>query len=98
MPNRTLFEAGCHLVDLLLDLFGEVPAAVYARHTSGLDQTRNADAIHLVVLEFSGGRLAQITIDRLCRARARATSSFARTARRRRCERHTAAGCCSSWG
>ena len=68
MPNRTLFEAGCHLVDLLLDLFGEVPAAVYARHTSGLDQTRNADAIHLVVLEFSGGRLAQITIDRLCRA------------------------------
>lgn len=68
MPNRTLFEAGCHLVDLLLDLFGEVPEAVYARHTSGLDQTRNADAIHLVLLEFSGGRLAQITIDRLCRA------------------------------
>jgi predicted dehydrogenase len=68
MPNRTLFEAGCHLVDLLLDLFGEVPEAVYARHTSGLDQKRNADAIHLVVLEFSAGRLAQITIDRLCRA------------------------------
>ena len=68
MPNRTLFEAGCHLVDLLLDLFGEAPEAVYARHTSGLDQTRNADAIHLVLLEFSGGRLAQITIDRLCRA------------------------------
>ena len=68
MPNRTLFEAGCHLVDLLLDLFGELPEAVYARHTSGLDQTRTADAIHLVLLEFSGGRLAQITIDRLCRA------------------------------
>jgi predicted dehydrogenase len=68
MPNRTLFEAGCHLVDLLLDLFGEVPEAVYARHSSGLDTTRNADAVHLVMLEFSGGRLAQITIDRLCRA------------------------------
>jgi predicted dehydrogenase len=68
MPNRTLFEAGCHLVDLLLDLFGEVPEAVYARHSSGLDAARNADAIHLVLLEFSGGRLAQITIDRLCRA------------------------------
>ena len=68
MPNRTLFEAGCHLVDLLLDLFGELPEAVYARHTSGLDASRNADAIHLVMLEFSGGRLAQITIDRLCRA------------------------------
>ena len=68
MPNRTLFEAGCHLVDLLLDLYGELPDAVYARHTSGLDQTREADAVHLVMLEFSGGRLAQITIDRLCRA------------------------------
>lgn len=68
MPNRTLFEAGCHLVDLLLDLFGELPEAVYARHTSGLDASRNADAVHLVMLEFSGGRLAQITIDRLCRA------------------------------
>jgi predicted dehydrogenase len=68
MPNRTLFEAGCHLVDLLLDLYGELPEAVYARHSSGLDQTREADAVHLVMLEFSGGRLAQITIDRLCRA------------------------------
>jgi predicted dehydrogenase len=68
MPNRTLFEAGCHLVDLLLDLFGGLPEAVYARHTSGLDTTRNADAVHLVILEFSGGRLAQITIDRLCKA------------------------------
>lgn len=68
MPNRTLFEAGCHLVDLLLDLYGELPEAVYARHSSGLDQSRNADAIHLVLLEFSGGRLAQITIDRLCKA------------------------------
>ena len=67
MPNRTLFEAGCHLVDLLLDLYGELPEAVYARHSSGLDQTREADAVHLVMLEFSGGRLAQITIDRLCR-------------------------------
>jgi predicted dehydrogenase len=68
MPNRTLFEAGCHLVDLLLDLYEELPQAVYARHSSGLDATRQADAVHLVLLEFSGGRLAQITIDRLCRA------------------------------
>ena len=35
---------------------------------AGLDETREADAVHLVMLEFSGGRLAQITIDRLCRA------------------------------
>jgi predicted dehydrogenase len=68
MPNRTLFEAGCHLVDLMLELFGELPQAVYARHSRGLDAPREADAVHLVMLEFSDGRLAQITIDRLCKA------------------------------
>jgi predicted dehydrogenase len=65
MPNRTLFEGGVHLVDLLLSLFGELPEAVYARRSSGFHEG-GADAIHLVTLEFSGGRLAQITIDRLC--------------------------------
>lgn len=68
MPNRTLFEGGVHLVDLLLMIFGERPSAVYARHSAGLDQERKADAIHLVTFEFSGGRLAQLTIDRLCQA------------------------------
>jgi predicted dehydrogenase len=68
MPNRTLFEGGVHLVDLLMLLFGEKPTAVYARHSSGLDRERKADAIHLVTFEFSGGRLAQLTIDRLCKA------------------------------
>lgn len=67
MPNRTLFEGGVHLVDLLLNLFGEQPATVWARHSGGLDG-RDADAIHLVTLEFPDGRLAQLTIDRLCRA------------------------------
>jgi predicted dehydrogenase len=68
MPDRTLFEGGVHLVDLLLHLYEELPVAVYARRSAGLDSTRDADAIHLVMLEFTGGRLAQITIDRLCRA------------------------------
>jgi predicted dehydrogenase len=68
MPNRTLFEGGVHLVDLLTLLFGEKPVAVYARHSSGFEQERRADAIHLVTFEFSGGRLAQLTIDRLCKA------------------------------
>lgn len=68
MPNRTLFEGGVHLVDLLLHLHGELPRGVYARHSSGLDPERNADAIHLVTLDFADGRLAQITIDRLCPA------------------------------
>jgi predicted dehydrogenase len=68
MPNRTLFEGGVHLVDLLLALHGGPPEAVYARHSAGLDPSRSADAVHLVTLEFPGGRLAQITIDRLCKA------------------------------
>ena len=68
MPNRTLFEGGVHLVDLMVDLFGELPEAVYARHSSGLETERAADAIHLVTLEFPGDRLGQITIDRLCQA------------------------------
>jgi predicted dehydrogenase len=71
MPNRTLFEGGVHLVDLLLHLYEELPVAVYARHSAGLDAEQEADAIHLVMLEFSGGRLAQITIDRLCRSATR---------------------------
>ncbi len=65
MPNRTLFEGGVHLVDLLLVLYGEQPEAVYARHSSGLDPSRDADAIHLLTLEFPGGRLAQVTSDRV---------------------------------
>jgi D-apiose dehydrogenase len=68
MPNRTLFEGGVHLVDLLLHLHEELPAGVYARRSSGLDPSRDADAIHLVTLDFPGGSLAQITIDRLCPA------------------------------
>jgi predicted dehydrogenase len=68
MPNRTLFEGGVHLVDLLMLLFGEKPVAVYARHSSGFERERRSDAIHLVTFEFSDGRLAQLTIDRLCKA------------------------------
>ncbi len=68
MPNRTLFEGGVHLVDLLVSFFGEMPRAVYARHSSGLEEGRTADAIHLVTFEFSENRLAQIVIDRLCKS------------------------------
>ena len=71
MPNRSLFEGGVHLVDLMLQLFGEQPTAVYARHSSGLQREHEADAIHLVTMEFSEGRLGQLTIDRLCPAATR---------------------------
>ena len=68
MPNRTLFEGGVHLLDLLATLYREQPEAVYARHQSDLDGKHQADAIHLLTLEYPGNRLAQITIDRLCPA------------------------------
>lgn len=65
MADRTLFEGGVHLVDLLLMLYGTLPSGVYARHSCGFHHSE-ADAIHLVTLDFPDGRLAQITIDRLC--------------------------------
>src|SRR5262249_15905140 len=68
MPNRTLFEGGVHLVDLLLHLNEELPTGVYARHSSGLDASRTADAIHLVALVFPEGGRAQVPTDRLCPA------------------------------
>jgi predicted dehydrogenase len=68
IPNRTLFEGGVHLVDLILHLYEEQPVGVYAQRSGGLDSTREADAIQLVTLDFPSGRLAQITINRLCPA------------------------------
>ena len=66
MARRTLLEGGVHLVYLLVELFGELPVAVTAHHSAGYHEDRDADAVQLVTLEFAGGRLGQITIDRLC--------------------------------
>jgi predicted dehydrogenase len=68
MANRTLLEGGVHLVDLMLTIFGERPVSVTATHSAGFHEQRDADAVHLVTTEFPHGRLAQITIDRLCPA------------------------------
>src|SRR5205807_4246396 len=68
MPDRALFEGGVHLVDLLQMVVGRPPVSVFSAASSGLDQRRNADAIHLVTLDYGEGLLGQITIDRLCPA------------------------------
>lgn len=68
MPDRSLFEGGVHLVDLFHMIVGRLPETVYAKTSSGLDPQRRADAIHLVTLDYGGGLLGQITIDRLCRS------------------------------
>lgn len=67
MPDRSLFEGGVHLVDLLHVLAGRLPVAVTASTSSGLDPSRVADAVDLVTLDYGGGMLGQITINRLTR-------------------------------
>ncbi len=67
MLQRTLYEAGVHLVDFLMALFGEKPVSVSATTSSCGVRDEETDAVALVTLEFSRGRLAQIVQDRLCR-------------------------------
>ena len=68
MPDRSLFEGGVHIVDVLHMIAGRLPVSVSAMTSSGLDPSRHADAVHLVTLDYGGGLLGQITINRLCQA------------------------------
>ena len=61
-----LYEAGLHLVDYALALFGERPVAVTAAMSSCGARAEASDAVALVTLEFSRGRLAQVIQNRLC--------------------------------
>jgi predicted dehydrogenase len=65
--QRTLHEAGVHLVDLLIAMFGEPPQAVQAAISTGGVRADQTDAVALVTLEFSRGRLAQVVQNRLCK-------------------------------
>lgn len=64
--RRTLHEAGVHLVDYLMALFGEKPVAVSASTSGGGATHSDSDAVVVLTLEFSGGRLASIIQNRLC--------------------------------
>jgi len=68
MARRTLLEGGVHLVDLLIQTFGDVPQAIYARRSAGFHDDMDADPVQILTLEFDGGRLGLITIDRICKA------------------------------
>ncbi|MEP7308822.1 MAG: Gfo/Idh/MocA family oxidoreductase [Acidobacteriota bacterium] len=70
MSERTLFEAGVHLVDLIIALFGEMPVSVQASMSGGPQHGSTRDAIVLATLFFSGNRLAHITQNRLCQGSA----------------------------
>ncbi|MBI1722479.1 MAG: Gfo/Idh/MocA family oxidoreductase [Gemmatimonadetes bacterium] len=66
MLQRTLYEAGVHLVDFLMALFGEKPVTVSATTSTCGVREGETDAVALATLEFSRGRLAQVIQDRLC--------------------------------
>ena len=67
MLQRTLYEAGVHLVDFLMALFAEKPVSVSATTSTCGVREGETDAVALVTLEFSRGRLAQIVQNRLCK-------------------------------
>ena len=65
--QRTLYEAGVHLIDFLMALFREKPLAVQASTSTCGVREDETDAVALVTLEFSRGRLAQVVQNRLCK-------------------------------
>lgn len=65
--QRTLYEAGVHLVDFLMALFGEKPVSVQASTSTCGRRESGIDAVALVTLEFSRGRLAHVMQNRLCK-------------------------------
>ncbi len=67
MERRTLHEAGVHLIDFLIALFGELPHAVSGTMSSGGMREGESDAVCVVTLEFARGRIAQLIQNRLCK-------------------------------
>lgn len=65
MARRTLLEGGVHLVDLMIQTFGELPEAIYARRSSGFHEDAEADPVQIVTLEFTGGRIGLVALDRV---------------------------------
>jgi predicted dehydrogenase len=67
MQRRTLHEAGVHLIDYIIALFGEKPVSVWASMSAGGIYENGADALNVVSLEFTRGRIAQVLQNRLCK-------------------------------
>jgi len=67
MLRRTLHEAGIHLIDYILALFGETPRFAWASMSAGGLNDSGSDALVVVSLEFAGGRIAQLVQNRLCK-------------------------------
>lgn len=69
-PQRTFKEFGTHAIDLCKAFFGEQPRAMQSRMPRPFSDG-GPDYLDLLQLEFSGDRVAQITLDRLTKGRHR---------------------------
>jgi predicted dehydrogenase len=67
MERRTLHEAGIHMVDFALALFGEMPVYASSTMTGGGVAEGGNDGLVTVTLEFPNGRLAQLVQNRMCK-------------------------------
>lgn len=65
LSRGVLFEAGVHLVDYALALFGERPLSVSATMSTCGVRDEQTDSVALVTIEFPRGRVAQVTQNRL---------------------------------
>jgi predicted dehydrogenase len=65
LSRGVLFEAGIHLVDCAVVLFGERPLSVWATMSTCGVRQEATDSVALATLEFAGGRFAQVTQNRL---------------------------------
>ena len=68
--QRTCKEFGIHVLDLCRFFFDQEPERISARMQRPAG-AGGPDHLNLITLEFPGGRLAQITLDRLSRGRHR---------------------------
>jgi predicted dehydrogenase len=66
LMKGVLYEAGIHLVDYLMALYGEAPRAVSATMSTCGVRDDDTDAVAIVTLEFASGALAQVLQHRLC--------------------------------
>ncbi len=66
--RRTCKDFGTHIFDLCRFFFDEDPISILARMPKG-ERWDGPDYLNLLQLEFSGDRVAHITLDRLCRGR-----------------------------
>lgn len=65
LSRGVLFEAGIHLVDYVLALFGDRPLSVSATMSTCGVRDDQTDSVALATFEFKGGRIAQVMQNRL---------------------------------